>query len=349
MKHADLVREHGLVDGDDVAVAPAEDLERPAGLSGTGIHTLTLPEEGSARCCSASCATEVAGVCRQLAAAGLVIGTAGNVSARDGDLVAVTPSGLDYAVAHAPRLVGVHRLDGSPVEAPLQPTSELPLHLSVYAATGTGARSCTPTPPPRRPLRPWWTRSRRSTTTWRCSAGRCAVAPYATYGTEELAAHVTGALHGRTGCLMANHGAVTTGPDLATAYGRAVYLEWLCDVYLRAAAAGTPRLLPPAEIDRVAHSSPAMGSGLPAERGPGRSRPPIHCRQCRAAGRRGHVAGTTRRPAAARGLDRMETWMALMFLNGGGMRGGPVHQHIARRSADRRGADRAAVPVLLHP
>jgi L-fuculose-phosphate aldolase len=36
--------------------------------------------------------TEVAGVCRQLAAAGLVIGTAGNVSARDGDLVAVTPS-----------------------------------------------------------------------------------------------------------------------------------------------------------------------------------------------------------------------------------------------------------------
>ena len=81
---------------------------------------------------------EVAAVCGQLAAAGLVTGTSGNVSARDGDLVAVTPSGLDYA-ALTPGLVGVHRLDGSPVEAPLQPTSELPLHLSVYAATGAAA------------------------------------------------------------------------------------------------------------------------------------------------------------------------------------------------------------------
>ena len=71
--------------------------------------------------------------CQELSLAGLVVGTAGNVSVRDGDLVAVTPSGVRYA-ALTPELVGVHRLDGTPVEAPLAPTSELPLHLAVYGA-----------------------------------------------------------------------------------------------------------------------------------------------------------------------------------------------------------------------
>ena len=71
--------------------------------------------------------------CLELSRAGLVVGTAGNVSVRDGDLVAVTPSGVRY-VTLTPDMVGVHRLDGSPVEAPLGPTSEMALHLAVYAA-----------------------------------------------------------------------------------------------------------------------------------------------------------------------------------------------------------------------
>jgi len=53
---------------------------------------------------------DVVKVCRELASAGLVVGTAGNVSARAGDLVVVTPSGVDYADLTA-ELVGVHRLD----------------------------------------------------------------------------------------------------------------------------------------------------------------------------------------------------------------------------------------------
>src|SRR6201999_3421484 len=69
--------------------------------------------------------------CKELSRTGLVVGTAGNVSVRDGDLVAVTPSGVRYAEL-TPELVGVHRLDGAAVEAPLAPTSELPLHLAIY-------------------------------------------------------------------------------------------------------------------------------------------------------------------------------------------------------------------------
>jgi L-fuculose-phosphate aldolase len=195
--------------------------------------------------------------CRELSAAGLVVGTAGNVSAREGDLVAVTPSGVDYADMSAEQ-VGVHRLDGTPVDAPLKPTSELPLHLAVYAATGAGAIVHTHSP----------AATAVSTLAEELPpihyyvamfGGTVRVAPYATYGTDELARSVADALDCRTACLMGNHGAVTTGADLKTAHDRAVYLEWLCDVYLRAASAGTPRLLPPDEIEAVARKLASYG------------------------------------------------------------------------------------------
>jgi L-fuculose-phosphate aldolase len=200
---------------------------------------------------------DVVRVCRELASSGLVVGTSGNVSARAGDLVAVSPSGVDYAELTA-GLVGVHRLDGTPVEAALRPTSELPLHLGIYAATGAAAVVHT-----------------HSVAATALSAGAdelpavhyqvamfggpVAVAPYATYGSQELARHVVAALRDRTACLMASHGAVTTGPDLTSALTGCRYLEWLCEVYLRALAVcepgarpRSPRLLPDAEIERVA-------------------------------------------------------------------------------------------------
>jgi len=196
---------------------------------------------------------EIVRVCRKLAAAGLVVGTAGNVSVRAGDLVAVTPSGVDYADLSAAH-VGVHRLDGTPVEAPLTPTSELPLHLAVHGAYGGSATAAVV-----------HTHSVAATATSTLAdelpsvhyyvamfGGAVRVAPYATYGTDDLARNVVDALRGRTACLMGSHGAVTIGPDLKTAYDRSVYLEWVCDVYLRAAAAGQPRLLPPSEIETVA-------------------------------------------------------------------------------------------------
>jgi L-fuculose-phosphate aldolase len=205
---------------------------------------------------------EIVRACHNLSAAGLVVGTAGNVSVRAGDLVAVTPSGVDYADLAA-KDVGVHRLDGTPVEAPLAPTSELPLHLAVcgaYAGTGAGTAAIV------------HTHSVAATAVSTLAdelpaihyylamfGGTVRVAPYATYGTDELASNAVRALRGRTACLLGSHGAVTIGPDLKTAYDRALYLEWVCDVYLRAAAAGTPRLLPPDEIEAVAAKLASYG------------------------------------------------------------------------------------------
>jgi L-fuculose-phosphate aldolase len=208
---------------------------------------------------------EIAAVCTGLAAAGLVVGTAGNVSARAGELIAVTPSGLDYAALTA-ELVGVHRMDGTPVEAPLQPSSELPLHLAVYAAAaGAGVAAIVHTHAPAATALSALVDEVPAIHYQVASfGGPVAVAPYATYGTGELAANVVTALAGRSACLMANHGAVTTGPDLRTAVTRAQALEWVCDVYLRAAAAGRPRLLPPEEIETVVRKLSGYGQRPPA-------------------------------------------------------------------------------------
>jgi L-fuculose-phosphate aldolase len=203
----------------------------------------------------------IVSACQDLSRAGLVVGTAGNVSVREGDLVAVTPTGVRYA-ALTPETVGVHRLDGTPVEAPLRPTSELPLHLAVYRArpdagavvhTHSVAATALSTLVDELPAVHYYVAM---------FGGPVPVTPYAGYGTPELARYAAAALAERDGCLLGNHGAVTVGPDLATAHDKSAYLEWLCDVYLRAACAGTPRLLPASEIAAVA--ARLAGYGQPA-------------------------------------------------------------------------------------
>jgi L-fuculose-phosphate aldolase len=194
---------------------------------------------------------------------GLVVGTSGNLSVRTADLIAVTPSGLDYDEL-TPGLVCVCDLSGTVVAGDLEPTSELPMHLAVYRNT------------PHRAV--VHTHSTAATAVSTLVAelpsvhylaalfgGPVRVARYATYGTRELADRMLEALAGRTGCILANHGTVTVGDDLASAYRLSRYLEWLCEVWLRARSAGTPRVLPASEIDHVAQKLSTYGQEPPRE------------------------------------------------------------------------------------
>ncbi len=205
---------------------------------------------------------QVGDTCRALRRDGLVVGTAGNVSVRVDDAIAVSPSGLDYDVMTA-ELVGVHALDGTPIDAPLQPSSELPLHLAVYARTG--ARAIVHT-------------HALSSTALSCVVdevpashyytalfgGPVRVAPYATFGSDELAGNVATALEGRAAALMGNHGAVVVADTLAEALNLAGYLEYICDVHLRALGTGLPvRTVTAAEIDRVAGKLGTYGQVVP--------------------------------------------------------------------------------------
>ena len=80
----------------------------------------------------------VAAAARRLAGAGLVIGTAGNVSARAQELVAVSPTGAALQDLEASDIAVVD-LDGTHVDGPRPATSELELHLGIYRRYEAGA------------------------------------------------------------------------------------------------------------------------------------------------------------------------------------------------------------------
>lgn len=195
----------------------------------------------------------VADACRALAAEGLVIGTAGNVSVRSGDLVAITATGASFATMTADQ-VTVLDLDGKIVEGELAPTSEVDLHLGLYRRRETGAIVHTHAP--------MATALSCVLTELPCVhygllalGGVVRVAPYATFGTPELADLVIEALEDRAGALMANHGAITHAADLAKAVDLALLLEWGCTVYWRAASIGTPRVLDEEQQTAVIHAA----------------------------------------------------------------------------------------------
>jgi L-fuculose-phosphate aldolase len=81
--------------------------------------------------------------------------------------------------------------------------------------------------------------------------GAVRIAPYRTFGTEELASAVLEALEGHTAALMANHGAIAYGADVGAAVENMLLLEWACSVYWHAAALGKPRVLGREQLDAV--------------------------------------------------------------------------------------------------
>ena len=203
---------------------------------------------------------DVVAACQRLRREGLVVGTAGNVSVRSGEHVAMSPSGLDYDDLTA-ELVGVHDLAGIATEARLAPSSELPLHLAAYANSAASSVVHTHAP----------SSTALSTVVAEvpCShyysamfGGAVPVAPYATYGSPELAGQVGAALTHRTAALLANHGAVILADSADQACQRAAYLEYICDVHLRALATGLPvAVLSDEEIAQVGLQLAGYGQG----------------------------------------------------------------------------------------
>jgi L-fuculose-phosphate aldolase len=201
----------------------------------------------------------VAAAARRLAAEGLVLGTAGNVSARAGELVAVTPTGAVLAELEPHQIVVVD-LDGRTVQGDYAPTSEVELHLGAYRRHRAGAVVHAHSP---------------IGTALACVldelplihyqmlalGGPVRVAPYATFGTTELAALTLDALEERTAALMANHGMIAIGPDLDAAVANALLLEWASELYWRAAAIGRPRTLDAGQAQDFINAISARGYG----------------------------------------------------------------------------------------
>jgi L-fuculose-phosphate aldolase len=187
----------------------------------------------------------------RLLADGLAVGSAGNMSVRVGDIVAITPSGVSYDEMR-PADICLVTLDGTQIESPASesPSSETPMHLAVYAATSAAAVVHTHSPEviALSAARPELPAIHYAIT---ALGGPVRVAPYVRFGSPELAAAAVQALAGRSAVILRNHGAVTHGRDLTQAYDRALLLEWLARTYRLALDYGQPRTLSAEELGEV--------------------------------------------------------------------------------------------------
>jgi L-fuculose-phosphate aldolase len=205
---------------------------------------------------------------RHMQAAGHSPGTSGNVSVRHGDAVLITPTGMAPADLTEGDVV---RLDaeGRPAPGARAPSSEVPMHLAVYAArpdvaavVHSHSRFATVLACTRRSLPAvHYMIAAVGTRTIPCAA-------YATFGTRELSERILEVLGGGQGCLLANHGQIALGHDLGHAVRVAEEIEWLAEIYVRSLALGGPVLLGDAEMEAVEARFRA-GYGQPGD-GPGR-------------------------------------------------------------------------------
>lgn len=179
----------------------------------------------------------------------LTTGTGGNVSARvDDDLMAISPSGIPYEEIEAED-VSIVDFEGEQVLGPYAPSNESPMHVQVYRERDdvggivhnhspyatTFATLNEPIP---------------ATHYLIAFAGdEVPVAPYVTYGTEELGRLAVETIGDEyDACLLANHGVLTVGEDVASAFETALMVEYCARIQYQAASIGEPTTLPDEEV-----------------------------------------------------------------------------------------------------
>ena len=196
--------------------------------------------------------------CLLMNANGLNQGTSGNLSARSGDGYLITPSGVPYEQLEPEDIVFM-RLDGS-YEHELPPSSEWRFHRDIYAAK-PAVNAIVHAHAPYSTSIAIQGMDIPAIHYMIAAAGgnsvRCA--PYATYGTQALSDAALSALEGRAACLLANHGMIATGTDLAKAMWLAVEVETLARQYFNVLQLGEPKILPDDEIERVVEKFKSYG------------------------------------------------------------------------------------------
>jgi L-fuculose-phosphate aldolase len=185
---------------------------------------------------------ELVRIANRLDSEGLNRGTSGNLSARFGEGMLITPSGMGAEGLSEDDIVFVH-MDGTS-RGRWQPSSEWLFHRDILAqraevgavvhahSIAATALACL-----RKDIPPFhYMIALIGGDNIRC-------AKYATFGTQELSDNALIALKDRKACLLSNHGMIAVGEDLAEAYKIAVEVETLSELYLRALQAGEPVLL----------------------------------------------------------------------------------------------------------
>ena len=162
---------------------------------------------------------EIVAAAREMHARGLVAGTAGNVSAREGDLIHITPSAFPYPEMTEDDVVTLDA-DGAVVAGGREPSTERRVHLAVYAArpditaivhTHSGHATA-------------WTFVGEPLAS-EAAGGAVHTAPYAASGSDEIARAAVEAIGGRRAALLARHGILGVGETPAAALATCVAVE----------------------------------------------------------------------------------------------------------------------------
>lgn len=204
---------------------------------------------------------EIVATARALDARGLNRGASGNLSARCGTAMLITPSAVP-APDLAPEMIALMPLgdDSGGWQGPLKPSSEWRFHRDllrarpeVGAVVHTHSPFATILAIARKPI--------PAVHYMMAAFGGpdIRVAAYARYGTAALSENVIVAMQGRAGCLMANHGMLTAGANLARAAWLAHELEALAHQYYHALVIGGPHLLTDAELAEAAEGFASYG------------------------------------------------------------------------------------------
>lgn len=199
---------------------------------------------------------------RRLVTSGLTSGTGGNLSIynREEKLMAISPSGIDYFDIE-PENVAVLNIEGEIIDGNKKPSSEVELHRIFYER--------------RRDINAIIHTHTIYATTLACLnwalppvhymvalAGkdvRCA--PYATFGTKELAENAFEAMKDRKAVLLANHGLLTGGSSLEEAFNITEQIEYCAELYYRTKSIGEPVILSQEEMDLMKEKFKTYGQG----------------------------------------------------------------------------------------
>lgn len=175
---------------------------------------------------------------RTLIAKRLVAGSWGNISCREGDVIAVTPSGMGYAKQAAEDIVLLNA-GGNVLEGKHVPSSEAKLHLAIYAACPearaiihTHSIYASALAAMHRPV------PAIIEDMVQIVGGRVNCAVYALPGTQQLADNAVAAMGNRRAVLLANHGAVCWGKTLDEALMVSEILEKTAQIALICAGCG---------------------------------------------------------------------------------------------------------------
>ncbi|OQY11244.1 MAG: fuculose phosphate aldolase [Desulfobacteraceae bacterium 4572_19] len=189
---------------------------------------------------------------KKLVNSNLTTGTGGNLSIfnRRKNLIAISASGIDYFDTTVDDVVVVD-LNGKIHQSKLKPSSELNFHIALYRRRND-INSVV------------HTHSVYATTLacleWELPAvhylvgfagKKVPVAPYATFGTQELADNISNTIKNYNAVLLANHGLIATGNNLLEAFTTAEEIELVARIYYQSKSIGNPVIISEEQMESV--------------------------------------------------------------------------------------------------